>query len=221
MALELIDKQDNFQIVADEIAAILKLEGAAQVAAATAAGKPDPSLWDFRVFQDRSNPWEVFPSATADNSPIVNVWFDSMNNQSGGSSSVSLQKFGGPFNVDVYGYATSKDNPAGGHLPGDALAVEEVKRTVKLVRNILSAGAYTYLGLRGVVSKRQIVSVDMMQPQQDADNVHHVTAARIAFQVDFVEYSPQVQGEPLELVSLQVARAEDGEIVLRSDYDYT
>ena len=48
MTLPLIDKLDTFEIVRDEIAAILATEIASQEA--LAAGEPDPTLWRLRVF---------------------------------------------------------------------------------------------------------------------------------------------------------------------------
>ena len=219
--LPLIDKNDNFEIIVDQIAAILKVEAAAQFALATTAGKPDPTLFDLRVFQDRSNPWENFPSKTNNETPIANVWFDSTNFVGAASDTVSRQKSSTVFNIDLYGYGVSSDNPAGGHIPGDAVAIEAVKRAIKIARNILMSSKYTYLELRGLVWSRWVSSITFFQPQQDADNAHHVAGARIAFLVEFNEFSPQYEPETLELVSAQVKRAEDNEIIILADYDYT
>ena len=57
MISELIDKQDNFEIVRDQIAAILVNEVASQMALATAEAK-DPEDWNLQIFTERSNPWE-------------------------------------------------------------------------------------------------------------------------------------------------------------------
>ena len=55
---DLIDKEDTFEIVRNQIALILANESASQVALATTAGKPDPNLWALKVYTERSNPWE-------------------------------------------------------------------------------------------------------------------------------------------------------------------
>ena len=60
MTLPLIDKQDSFEIVRDQIAAILKTEITSQIALATTAGKPNPDDWKLRIFSERANPWEQF-----------------------------------------------------------------------------------------------------------------------------------------------------------------
>jgi hypothetical protein len=92
---------------------------------------------------------------------------------------------------------------------------------VRLVRNILMAGEYTYLALRGVVWRRWVDNISIFQPQQDSENVHHIVGARLSFRVEFNEYSPQVQPVTLELLSVDVKRTENDEIVVEADYDYT
>jgi hypothetical protein len=62
---------------------------------------------------------------------------------------------------------------------------------VRLARNIIMAGAYTYLGLRGLVWKRFPQSISMFQPQIENRAVQRVVGARLALQVHFNEFSPQ------------------------------
>jgi len=216
----LIDKQDTVEIVRDQIAAILAVEAAAQMVLATAAGE-DPELWKLRVFQERAKPWENFPSKTQDRSPVVNVWWDSCTFDMSASNIVERQKTSASINIDCYGYGKSADDPTGGHIAGDRNAAEVAQRAVRLVRNILMAAEYTYLGLRGVVWRRFIDNISIFQPQQDNDNVHHIVGARLSFRVEFNEYSPQVEPVVLELLSVDVKRTEDNEIVVEADYDYT
>lgn len=218
----LIDKQDTVEIVRDQVAAILALEQAAQVALATTAAKPDPDLWKLRVYQERSNIWENLPGENNDQSPVVNVWWDSSTFDMSASNIVERQKSVATINIDCYGYGESADDGGTGHIAGDKKAAETAQRAVRLVRNILMAGEYTYLGLpRGVVWRRWVPSIAMMQPQQDNQNVSHIVAARLVFQVEFSEFSPQVQPETLELLTTRVRRTEDNQIVIEADYDYT
>ncbi|MCH9837694.1 hypothetical protein K0U83_18675 [bacterium] len=212
----LIDKQDTAEIIRDQIAALLALETAAQVKLANTAGKSTPSEWKFRVFQERANPWEEVPGV-----PIVNVWWDNSTFDGAASNIVERQKSSTIYNLDCYGYGRSSDNPAGGHHCGDQSAAEEAQKAVRLVRNILMSAEYTYLGLRGTVWRRWIDSISIFQPQQDNQNVQHVVVARLAFRVEFNEYSPQVVAETLDLLTVDVLRTEDGEIVVEADYDYT
>ena len=219
MIAELIDKVDNFELVRDQIAAILVSEIANQQTLAADAGLP-PESWKLRVFTERSNPWEQFLD-DADTSPLVNVWYDSSTFPQGKSNAIERQASETTYNIDCYGYGRSKDLPTGGHTPGDQDAAIEVQKAVRLVRNILMAAEYTYLGMRGLVWQRWPQSATVFQPQQDGHQAQQIVGARIALRVIFNEFSPQVEPVTLEFLSIDVIRKEDGEIVLEADYDYT
>lgn len=212
--LEFIDKRDNFEIVRDQIAAILVVELAQQHAFSGLTDKP-------LVFVERSNPWGMFIDAAEPVAqPIINVWFDSASYDPSTSNVVERQKCEATYNVDCYGYGISVDDgaPAGGHQPGDLQAALEAQRAARFARNILMAGPYTYLGLRGLVWKRFPQTLSMFQPQIDNRAVQRIVGARLALQVQFNEFSPQVQGEPLETLLIDVLRKESGELLLRAQY---
>jgi len=219
VTLPLIDKQDTVEIVRDQIAAILAIESAAQVVLATNAAKPDPGLWRLRVYQERANPWDVFQDG--DQASVVNVWWDSSSFDEKASNIMERQKSTARINIDCYGHGVSAAASPGGQTAGDQSAAEAVQRAVRLVRNILMAAEYTYLGLRGVVWRRWPAAVSIFQPQQDAQNVLQVVGARLTFNVEFNEYSPQVEPVELELLSANVLRTEDGRVAVATDYDYT
>jgi hypothetical protein len=216
----LIDKQDSFEIVRDQIAAILAAEISSQMALATAASK-DSDDWKLRIFVERAAPWEQFLNDQTDNSPLVNVWFDSSNIDLKASNLIQRQKTDGVFNIDCYGYGKSK-SAVGGHTPGDKEAAFEVQKAIRLVRNILMSSEYTYLGLQGLVWNRYPLSINVFQPQIDSQNVQNIVAGRIALQVTFNEFSPQGdESELLEYVSINVKRTEDGQVLFEAGYDYT
>jgi hypothetical protein len=219
MIQALIDKQDSFEIIRDQIAAILTIEVNNQKALAVAAAKA-PSLWDFKVYTERSNPWESYLNDTDELTPIVNVWYDNSNFLEAASNIVERQTTEAVFNIDCYAVANSSDNLDGGHNPGDQEAAFAVQRVIRLVRNILMSADYTYLGLRGLVWQRWPQNVTVFQPQQDRGNVRPIIAARIGFKVKFSEFSPQISGNVLELLSTTVKRAEDGQIVAEADYTH-
>lgn len=228
---QLIDGVDNFEIVREQIAAILVVESAAQQAKAEAADK-NSALWKLRVFIERSNPWEEFVDSAGknvpeDTTPVVNVSFDNASFDKSASNVVARQKTTGTYHIDCYGFGVSRDDGGDGHIPGDEDGALEAQRAFRLVRRILMAGTYTYLGFtRGnelPAGQEQIVwgrwprDVQMFQPQIGDRPVAHVVAARFALQVDFSEFSPQVEGQPLELLSLVFTRP-TGEVILRAEY---
>lgn len=225
MSLVLINKQDSFEIVRDQIAAILVLETANQMTLAAAASE-DPELWRLQVFTERSDPWEQWVNLPDDHSeieaPIVNIWYDNSSFDGNASSVMERQKTIGIFNIDVYGLGVAQDVMAGGHKPGDLEAVLVAQRAMRLVRNILMAAENTYLQLpRGFVGSRWPQSVNAFQPQLDGRAVQKVAGMRLALRVTFNEFSPQVVPETLELLTVRVKRVEDGQVVINADYDYT
>jgi hypothetical protein len=186
----LIDKQDNFEVIRDQIAAILVLESNNQQALAVSEGK-DSNLWKLRVFNERYNPWEQFLNTNTDRSPLVNVWYDTSNFDGSASNIVERQKAEAIYNIDCFGYGISSDDGATGHNPGDREAAFEVQRALRLVRNILMSSTYTYLGLRGLVWQRWPQSISVFQPNLDAQQVQKIVGARLELRVMFNEFSPQ------------------------------
>jgi hypothetical protein len=215
----LIDKQDTSEIVREQIAAILVTEIANQKALATGAGK-DPALWDLEVYTERSNAWEKFLNQDADEVPIVNVWYDNSNFDGGSSNISERQKSTTIYNIDIVARGVSKADGAG-HKPGDKEAALNAQRATRLVRNILMAAEYTYLGLRGTVWQRWPQSITSFQPQIGDTPVQNVAGTRIAMRVGFSEFSPQATADILEIISGTVQRTSDGKIVLEAEYDYT
>lgn len=219
MALDLIDKSDNNEIIRDQIAAILVAEVANQKALATAAGK-DATLWDLKVYTERANPWEAWLNQVSDQVPRVNIWFENESFDGAAGNVVEQQKANGTFNIDCYGFGLASDNIAGGHYAGDEQAARNVQRAVRLVRNIIMAAENTYLGLRGIVWRRMPQSITIFQPQIDNAAAQEIVGARLALDVGYSEFSPQMAGNALEYVAIDVIRAEDGQIVLEADYSY-
>lgn len=200
---------DSVEIVRDQIAAILKVELANQ---ATLTGRPQP-----RVFVERASPWGVFAEGSRSEPPVVNVALESMSYDGQASNIVERQKCEATYFIDAYGYGVSVEGDSG-HSPGDQTAALEAQKALRLVRRILMAGPYTYLGLRGLVWRRWPQSVSMFQPQFDTRNTQHVVAGRLTLQVQFNELSPQTAGEPLETLTVEVTRSTTGEVLIAAQY---
>jgi hypothetical protein len=225
---ELIVKQDNVELIRDVIASILIDEIENQKALAASAGE-DPREWDLRIYLERNNPVSDFLDPKPDqkdNPPVVNIQLDSWSMDASKSNQVERQGVTAVYHIDCYGYGVSSDEgPNQGHDPGDARSALEAQRAVRLVRNILMSSFYTYLGLPqgGMQSvwRRWVDSVNVFQPQLDNRAVNQVMAARMQFNVEFSEFSPQYQAMLLELVSVTVKRSETGDDYLTATYDYT
>jgi hypothetical protein len=216
----LIDKYDNYELVRNEIAAILLAETSSQQALATAAGK-DPTLWAFDVYLERFNPWERYINDRTEKTPIVNVWYDSDTTDLGASELISRQKHDGIFHIDCYGRGIARSDGGAGHVPGDRDAVLEAQRVTRLVRNIIMASTYTYLNMRGVVWRRYVQNRMIFQPSDNQRPVQQVMAGRLTLAVEYNETSPQYEGDTLELISAEVSRADDGKVYFTAEYDVT
>lgn len=218
--------QDNFELVRDKIAAILVEESVEQQALAVAASE-DPEQWKLRVFLERSNPWEEWLDAPdtgvvgVETAPIVSVCFDNASTDERASNIVERQKLTAVYNIDCYGYGKSGSSGSG-HMPADLKSSLECQRAVRLVRRFLMSAHYTYLGFpRGanqIVWRRMVRTITMFQPQIEARPIQKIVGARIAFAVEFSEFSPQVEGQPLELISAGVYRGDSGELYIAGSF---
>lgn len=215
----LIDKQDGFEIVRDKLADILKMEIANQQVLALAAGE-DPDLWRVDIYLERSNAWEKWLNKHSDPTPICNVSCDSAIYNKGASNKSERQKSETIFNLDCYGFGLSADDGGTGHTPGDREAALESQRAFKLIRNIIMSAEYTYLQLRAdPVWGRWPQSWRSLQPEFNGQAIQNVNAVRFSLQVDHNEFAPQYTPvDNLEWLTVTTYRAEDGEILVRSDF---
>lgn len=216
----LIDKEDNFEVVRDQIALILATESANQMVKAVAAAE-DPLLWKLDVYTERSNPWAKWANNQADRAPVINVWFDTGTFPESRGNRVSRQLLSGVYNIDCYAVGVAADVSGGGHTPGDQLAAEDAQRAFRLARNILMSNINTYLGLRRTVETRWPQSVSSFQPQQGEEAGLQTHAVRLALQVDLHEYSPQQTPGELEQLHIDIKRNADGKILAGAEYDLT
>ncbi len=219
----LIDKVDNVKVVQDKIAEILTVEIDNQKTLAADAQR-DPRLWDIRVFVERMSAWEEFankPDESLDQPPIVNIWYERATYDRSKSDPVERQQADGVYNIDVYGAGMSQGDGGEGHIAGEVDAADTRDRALMLVRNILMAAQYTYLDMRGTVAGRWPESISTFQVPAENSSLQHIAAARLALQVSFNEFSPQVVGETMDAVNVIVKRTSTGETYLTAQYKAT
>lgn len=215
----LIDKQDSFELVRDQIALILRNEVVNQMNLAAAAAK-DPANWDLKLFTERANVWEQFREGDS-TTPLVNVWFESFTPDPKSGNNSERQTNTGVFNIDLYGYGVSSDIAGGGHSAGDEVSALEVQRAVRLVRNILMSSQNTYLQLQGLVWERMVSDCTVFQPDIDNKQSEQITGSRITLRVKYNEFSPQYEGVELEKFTAEINRSSDGAVYGTVEYDYT
>jgi hypothetical protein len=225
MALPLIDKQDNFEKVRDEIAAILAYETANQQALAVGAGK-DPDLWKFEVYRERSRIWESLSELDEPVTPIVNVYFDSESFE-GNQSYVSLLHTADPgiFHIDILTTAINEKKIAAGYVSADQKATFDAQRILRLVRNILfSVPAdstqpgmnYEELNLPGIVAYRRIQSITSFQPDYKKQAVI-IGLARLVLAVKYIETALEGPDQNFETLFAQATTTDGGQIFFEFD----
>ncbi len=218
----LIDKQDNFEIIRDQIAAILVTEVANQKTLATNAGK-DPALWDMRVFLERTNPLDILDKRAGSNykTPLVIISFRSSDVIAAGSN-VEQQKYTCLYDIDIYGRGIDSNSTPSGHTAGDKEAAVICHRGIRLVRNILMHVDNRYLQARGVIAERIINKIEVFNKfeTQQAQHTQNVIGSRVQLSVDMIETTVQNTPSTLEYLSTTVCRSEDDEVVLQADFDY-
>lgn len=226
----LIDKEDGFEQVRDRIALILAEETISQQALAVTAGK-DPELWKLRVFRERYAAIEEFLNVTTakieantfDESPVVDVRYNTSSFETASSNVVERQTANGVFYIDCYAVGIGSGNTTlNTQVPSDVNAALNLARCLRLVRNMLMGGRYTYLGFeRGaLVSRRWPRSIQTYAPEIDSRTGVTILGGRVELAVRFNELSPQEVPTTLEILS-SMAFNEDGQIIATAEFDYT
>ena len=82
------------------------------------------------------------------------------------------------------------------------------------------AGENTYLQLRGKVWSRKVTAINIFQPDANDASAKNIMGARLIFRVEFSETSPQIEPVVIETLAVKVIRAETGEILLETEYNY-
>jgi len=218
--IPLIDSLDGFEIVRNKVATILAAEQTLQVAAATAAGKTNPSLWKLRVYLERSDPWEMFKRTVTDFSPVVNVWYDNSNTDLGASNLRSRQQMTSQINIDIVGYAEAQENDTG-HLPADRESALTAQRGARLVRGIIMHGKYNYLDLDGIVGRRYVLTRTSFQPSNSDGPIQRAVGVRLTLAVDHIETIGIQDYDAIEQIYVTHKYDPDGMIIAEQDIDTT
>jgi hypothetical protein len=216
----LIDKKDNFEIIRDRVAQILTNEVVSQKTLATAAGK-DPALWNFKVYTERSNPFELIESISGGiggDTDIINIWLESFSVN--GGDTFTQQTGETRIMIDCCSAKAAVNNPAGGiTTEADERASRDSERIARLVRNILMHPEYVQLGMSGTVTKRWIDRIEKMQPDTDDKPAERMIATRITLVVSHIETVDQIAPETLEAV-MGLMRGSTGEVLASIDFNF-
>lgn len=225
MPLELIDKQDNFEIVREEIASILAVETANQQIKAVAAGK-DPKLWEFKVYTERSLIWKSLTNTENPVVPVVNISFESSEYASDQAAYTLTQITDSAiYNIDIFTSALTEELVAGGQIPGDRQSIIDCQRITRLIRNILYSvppdttvpgDDYAYFNMSGIVMERKLQTIQSYIPNYKEQGIY-VTGTRMVLAVKFSEFALEGPDNPLNLLQATTIVNEFGEVIYEFD----
>lgn len=216
--IPLLDKTDNFEKIRDAVAAILAAETAHQQALATAAHE-DPEPYRFRVFIERTNPFEVFLNGSTDLAPIVNVYFETVDFDKAKSNLSDRQQGTSVINVDCIAHGRSEAS-GGGHTVGDETAGKAAAALARLVRNILMHDDHKYLGLQGTVARRWIRGINSFLIATAEPAATKIRGARIALEVDHIETAMIADETTIEAINVTFLHTPEGEIIAEAEYNF-
>ncbi len=193
---ELLSTPDNVEIIRDQVCGILALEGAHQYELAQAAALETADDYNLSVYLENDEPWSL--QTEEDNTfPKVNVSLQAAETSAGSSSTNTTSKTA-TIVIDCYATGTFDGSGKSGRM-----AVLKAWKTARIVRNILEAANYAYLGLRGIVSKRTVTSFETGFPNVQNAAIR-VCIVRVKLLVEYKEVSPQVSGVTIDPISLKI-----------------
>jgi hypothetical protein len=210
MPLALIDKQDSFEIVRDQIAGVLLAELANQQALAPGAGE-DPLDYTLSVY--------VGTDLNVATSPIVSIWIENSVRDDRSTTVDGLrQVFNVTYVLDIFARGVSSNVGAGGYLSADKDSRLRCQAATRLVRNILSAGPYRRLLVPEIVWAHP--SFENLEfgpaPLEEHEDDISVYNCRARFRVTMTEFSPELPAnETLDLIRIDVS--DHGGVILSTE----
>lgn len=200
-----------FEVVRDRIAEILVNELAHQTSLAPAEEKED---YDIAVTIEKTDPW------ASTQFPVVNVWYDTGNIDTGASSPANEQQGDHFYNLDCY---VKKASEVDGVVidSGDTLSAREVQRVAGLIWQIIMADQNARLQFpartagvpSAVVGSRIFEQLSTFQPSFGDTVVEDVQAMRLRLKVEHVEIPPISVGVTLQAGVFVVERVDSTEPV--------
>lgn len=209
MIAQLINKTDTAELARDAVAQILANESANQVQLAIDASI-DPAPWAFTVYRERFAPIEL----KHNDAPAVVVNLERTSEKDAAIAAYN------DYNCDIkiLVFACAKGTQT---QPADEAAALRRSETVRIVRNILAAGEYSYLNMQKQVGSSRVTSITFYSlPVSDKESAAPTLAAELTLTVTCREQAPQITGVPLDSVAATLKTGDSGEIVAQLDYTY-
>jgi hypothetical protein len=176
------------------------------------AASEDPEPYRFRVFIERSNPWDVFIDDDDDKAPIVNVYYQTTFFDKASSNLVTKQTGISRFHVDIFAVATTEETQTGQAL-GDEHAAKKCQAVARLIRNILMHDDNVQLGLDSVVRYRWIENITSFLSADSNPGARQIRGVRIVVEVGHIETVSQIDEEICDEIRITIRYEKTGQVV--------
>lgn len=201
---ERLDDPDNIEIIRDQISAILAVEMQHQYE--LAQEESDPVADDYKVTVLVENDEPLQAGVDGDLFPLINISVDTVKQDKGVSVNGSTRT--ATINIDCYQIGNRAGKFAGRN------AVVKAWKLARCVRAILESDYYTYLFLRGVVSRRQILSMQGGFPAGMENSAVKVGIIRIVLEVNYDQKAPATSGPGIEIMPIVISD-DNGQVVIQ------
>jgi hypothetical protein len=204
---DLISEPDVVEEIRDQIAAILSLELQNQYKLAQEAALPRAIDYHVKVYVNNARPYEA--ETAEDLLSFINITLPKVdiprsNSRMGDQKETAL--------FHIYCAACGNDS---GTFRDDKSSAFRAWKVMRLVRRILMADVYTYLGLRGVIGQRHIFLMEEGTPPAPEKSALAYTVIRASLEVSFAERFIEAPSVPLEGIDYEVTPA-TGEVKAKS-----
>jgi hypothetical protein len=199
----LIAEPDVAEIVRDQVAAILSLELQNQYQLAVAAEVPRPLDYKIKVYVENERPYDSVNAE--DLLSFINITIPKIDIPRG-NSRLGDQKEAALFHIHCAACGNTS-----GTFRDDKSASLRAWRVMRLVRRIVMADVYTYLGMRKTVGQRHIFLMEAGSPPASDKNALAYKVIRASLEVSFVERSIEAPSVTLEGIDYEV-EPETGEV---------
>lgn len=201
---ERLNDPDNIEIIRDQISAILAVEMQHQYE--LAQEESDPVADDYKVTVLVENDEPLQAGVDGDLLPLINISVDTVKQDKGVSVNGSTRT--ATINIDCYQIGNRAGKFAGRN------AVVKAWKLARCVRAILESDYYTYLFLRGVVSRRQILSMQGGFPAGMENSAVKVGIIRIVLEVNYDQKAPATSGPGIEIMPIVISD-DNGQVVIQ------
>lgn len=207
---ERLNLPDNIEVIRDQISAIIFSEMRNQYELAVADDDPVADDYLTTVLVENDEPLQ----AGGDNDlfPIVNISVDNV--RLDGGASVNETDRVASLKLDCYQIGNTSGKFAG------RTAMIKAWKLARCVRAILESDQYTYLFLRGIVSKVRINSMTGGYPSGMENSAVKVAVVRLDVDIYYTQKSPQTTGPGLEIMPVIISD-ENGQVVGNIKEEYS